>query len=79
MIEQSREYITHRYKWTIDEDTFVILNAAKGYWAAKVSTTYMHYREEPEEVFLILVMSKNYYILDEELPILAQWCSQYSN
>src|SRR5215471_4158422 len=46
-IQQSRDYITNRTEWSIDDDTFQILDKERCMWIARVTTT--HHKRRYEE------------------------------
>lgn len=74
-IEWSKQYLTTRYDWVIDESTFQVLDEERGLWIASVTTTHNSARGKPEHSFYVLVCySEHFVIQDHQMLALKDWC-----
>ena len=76
----SRHYITSRTAYAIDNSTFKVLDEEQCMWIARVTTTHNSKNGEPELSFSILVVSREYFILeDKHIPMLSDWCLKHTH
>lgn len=75
----SRDSITNRTGYAIDNSTFKILDKEQCMWIARVTTTHNSKHGDPELSFSILVTFREYLILeDKHIPILSDWCLKHA-
>lgn len=73
-VERSKHFISHRFEWVIDESTLQVLDAERGAWIARVSTTHL---AESDRSFVVLVKGYEHFILEENmLPNLGRWLAK---
>ena len=74
-IVASKDYITSKYQWSINEDTFQVLDEEYCLWVALVTTT-RRQAHQGELTFPILVSEDEVFaeLSNGNLPALGEWC-----